>query len=204
MKILLISASPRKAKSQTLRLAEQVLRGASNEKTTSEVVHLCDLSIGFCTHCERCHKKIMECHIKDDVFGLLRKMLEANGIILATPNYINQVTASMKALFDRSSHFIHCMRLSDKYVVGVVSSGSGNDAGVLDYIKHYANICGARYSGGVSSRSPVTEEKMEDARALGEKLALDINEERVFPDQSKTIERAKEHFGKVIEMRKLD
>ena len=202
MNILLISASPRREKSQTLLLAREVLKGASDEKTTSEIVHLCDLKIEFCRHCELCHKKILACPIDDDVSVLLGKMLEADGIILATPNYINQVTASMKALLDRSSHFIHCMRLSDKYVAGVVSSGSGNDAGVLDYIRHYANICGAQYSGGVSSRAAEAEEKMSDARALGEKFALDIREERIHPDQSKTIEQAKYHFAKVMEMRK--
>jgi len=70
------------------------------------------------------------------VASILEKMLDAEGIILASPNYINQVTASMKALFDRSSHFIHCKRLLDKYVAGVVSSGSGQDTASLAIISY--------------------------------------------------------------------
>jgi len=127
MKILLLSSSPHKEKSQTYLLAKEVLRGCGKTGIESEIIHLCDLKIEFCHHCEACHKKILSCPIRDDVRSILKKMLEAEGIILATPNYINQVTASMKAFFDRSSHFIHCKRLLGKYIAGVVSSGSGQD-----------------------------------------------------------------------------
>ena len=101
----------------------------------------------------------MSCPINDDVGMILEKMLKADGIIFASPNYINQITASLKALWDRAGHFIHCRRLLGKYVVGVVSSGSGEDKAVLDYIQYYANICGALYSGGTSSRVPIDKEK---------------------------------------------
>ncbi len=159
MKLLLISSSPHREKSNTLGLAKEVLRGCANECGNPEIIHLSDLNVSFCRHCEECHKNIMHCLIKDDVHMILNKVLEADGIILASPNYINQVTASMKALFDRASHFIHCKRLLGKYVAGVVSSGSGQDKDVLDYIRYYAHTCGAQYSGGVSSRVPISDEK---------------------------------------------
>ena len=90
MKILLISSSPRKEKSQSFLLAREVLRGCLNETQEGEAIH-------------------------------------------------NQITASLKALFDRSSHFIHCKRLLGKYVAGVVASGSGQDKDVLNYIRYYAH-----------------------------------------------------------------
>ncbi|MDP3804197.1 MAG: flavodoxin family protein, partial [Candidatus Omnitrophota bacterium] len=116
--------------------------------------------------------------------------------------YINQVTASMKALFDRSSHFIHCKRLLGKYIAGAVSSGSGQDKDVLGYIKYYAHICGAQYSGGISSHAPVSDERLREAHRLGERLASDIKEKRRFPGQIKVIEKGKETFRKIMEMRK--
>lgn len=205
MKILLISSSPRRERSLTLLLAKEVLRGcAHNRDIDSEIVYLCDLKIDFCRHCENCHRNILTCLVKDDVHMVLVKMLEADGIILSSPNYINQVTASMKALFDRSNHFIHCKRISGKYVAGVVSSGSGQDKEILDYIKYYANVCGAQYSGGVSSRAPISKERMEEAFALGNKLALDIQEKRIFPDQIEIMEKFKEHFKKIMQTRKHD
>ena len=202
MKILLISASPRKEESQTFLLANEVLKGCSEKARQTEIIHLRDYRIEFCRHCEECHREVMNCSIKDDVDMILKKILEADGIILASPNYINQVTASMKALFDRSSHFIHCRRLLGKYVAGAVSSGSGQDKDVLDYIRYYALICAAQYSGGVSCRAPVSDEKIEEARQLGKKLSSDIKEKKQYRNQLKIIEGNKEHFGKIIKMRK--
>jgi len=205
MKILLISSSPRKERSQTFLLAKEVLRAATSSKDVeSETIHLCDLKIEFCRHLEACHKKILSCPIKDDVHMILHKMLEADGIILASPNYINQITASMKALFDRASHLIHCKRLLGKYIIAVVSSGSGQDKDVLDYIRHYAHTCGAQYAGGVSSAVPVSKEKLEEAFKLGNKLISDIKEKRIFPQQLKIIEDDKGHFKKIMQIRKED
>ena len=202
MKILLISSSPHRAESKTFLLAQEVVRGCGQKEAGTETIYLGNLKIGFCRHCEACHKKVLACPIKDDVPMILAKMLEADGIILASPNYINQVTASMKALFDRSSHFIHCLRLMGKYVVGAVSSGSGRDKEVLDYLQHYANVCGARYSGGVSSPASAVEEALPEANALGKRLTADITGKRIFPDQEKIIGENKERFRRLIEMRK--
>ena len=183
MKILLISSSPHKEKSKTFFLAKEVLKGLSQEVTDIESIHLSDFSVLFCKHCEECHKDILQCPLSDDVHVILTKMLEADGIILASPNYINQVTASMKALFDRSSHFIHCKRLLGKYIAGVVSSGSGQAQEVLDYIKYYGHTCGAQYSGGVASAAQPIGEKTEEAIKLGRKLATDIQEKKDYPEQ---------------------
>ena len=202
IKVLLISSSPHTEKSRTFSLAKDVLIGLSQEGADIETVHLDDFKVFFCKHCEECHKDILHCPLPDDVHVILKKMLEADGIIFASPNYINQVTASMKALFDRLSHFIHCKRLLGKYVLGVVSSGSGQDKDVLDYIRYYAHICGAQYSGGVSSTVPIGNEKKQEALKLGESLNKDIKDKRLFPEQMKIIEAGKEHFKKIIEMRK--
>lgn len=205
MRILVLSSSPRKEKSQTFLLAKEVLKGcSSSDDIKSEVFHLSDLKIEFCRHCEICHKKILSCSIEDDVQMIMKKMLEADGIILSSPNYIGHITASMKALFDRSTHFIHCMRLLNKYVVGVVSSGSGQGQEVLDYIKYYAHICGAQYSGGVLSGTPVNEVKMDEAFKSGEKLIVDIKEKKIFPEQIAVAEEFKRYFKSIMLLRKDD
>ncbi|HBL18780.1 MAG: hypothetical protein A2X36_17495 [Elusimicrobia bacterium GWA2_69_24] len=202
MKVLLISASPRRAKSQTLALAQQVVQGLG-PSARAEIVHLRDLKIDCCTHCEACHVASMRCPIKDDVTPLLEKMLAADGIILATPNYINQVTGSLKVLLDRSSHFIHCKRLLGKYLCGVVSSGSGTQDGlVLDYIRYYGRVCGAQYSGGVSACAYRLEAAFPEALNLGRKFARDIGTRRRYPAQLRLIEKGKAHFRTIMEMRK--
>jgi multimeric flavodoxin WrbA len=202
MKILLISSSPHKEKSSTFQLAKDVLKGLAQEGVNTEIIHLEDLHMFFCKHCEACHKEILNCILEDDVPQVLDKMLNADGIILASPNYINQVTASMKALFERSAHFIHCKRLLGKYIAGVVTSGSGFDKPVLDYIKFYANTCGAQYSGGVSSTRTSIQEKAQEGFKLGARIALDIREKREYPEQLELIEKGKRHFAEIIKARK--
>jgi len=204
MKVLLISSSPHKEKSRTFLLAKEVLKGLEQEGVDSETIHLDNFKIFFCKHCDQCHKIILHCSVPDDVRIILKKMLEADGIILASPNYINQVTASMKALFERSAHFIHCKRLLGKYVIGVVSSGSGQNKEVLDYIKFYANTCGAQYSGGVSCGIQVSKEQTEEACALGRKLSADIKEKKAYPEQIEFIEQGRKHFREIIRLRKND
>ncbi|MFC1658805.1 flavodoxin family protein [Candidatus Omnitrophota bacterium] len=202
MKALLISSSPHKHKSNTFILAQEVLRGLTQEGIACETIHLSEHHISFCEHCQACHIKILNCSINDAIPLILNKMLEADAIILASPNYISQVTASMKALFDRSGHFIHCIRLLGKYMAAVVTSASGQDQEILDYIQYYANTCGAQYSGGVSSSINSLEEKRQDAYQLGKKLAEDIKTKRAFPQQQKIIQANKENFRKIITLRK--
>jgi len=204
MKILLISVSPHKEKSSTFLLAQEVLSGAKEEGATCEVLHLDNYKVFFCKHCEACHRKILKCSLKDDVTMILEKMLNADGIILASPNYINQVTALMKALFDRSAHFIHCKRLLDKYVAGVVTSGSGQNKEVLDYIVYYGHTCGAQYSGGVSSLQQFGEDKKVEAFKLGKQLVADIKAKKQYPEQMQIIEQAKQYFARIIKVRKDD
>jgi len=204
MKVLLISASPHKEKSSTYLLAKEASRGLEEEGITCEVLHLDDFEIFFCKHCEACHKRVLRCSIKDGVQLLLEKMLSADGILFASPNYINQVTGSMKTLFDRSAHFIHCKRLLGKYVAGVVTSGSGQNKEVLDYIKFYAHTCGAQYSGGISAFQQFGQDKIEEAYALGKKFAADIKEKKAYPQQMEIIEQGKLHFARIIRLRKDD
>jgi len=204
MKVLLISASPHREKSSSFLLAKEVLRGLEKEGVSSEDLHLADFDMFFCKHCEICHKKILHCSIQDEVYQILRKMLEADGIILASPNYINQVTASMKTLFDRSTHFIHCKRLLGKYMAGVVSSGSGQNKEVLNYISYYSNICGAQYSCGVSAIQQYGQEKKDEAAQFGRKMAADMKEKKIYPEQIKIIEQGKDYFSWIIKLRKDD
>jgi multimeric flavodoxin WrbA len=202
MKIVLISASPRGENSQTLLLAREVLEGCSAASPETEIIDLGQCDLEFCLHREECHRQLMACPANDDGGMILQKMLDADGIVMASPNYINHVTGAMKTLMDRSNHFIHCKRLLGKYVTGVVSSGSGNDRNVLDYIRYYAHTCGAQYSGGVSSAVPIREGKKEEARNLGRKFVADIEDKKQYGDQLEIIEEGRRHFAKVIERRR--
>jgi multimeric flavodoxin WrbA len=204
MKIILINASPRRKASRTLVLAQHVLFGCERAGAKTEVVHLSEYKICFCRHCERCHKAILQCPIKDHAMMLARKMLDADGIIFAAPNYINQVPGVLKTLFDRHSHFIHCKRLLGKYIVAIVTSGSGYDLPVVRYLKYYSLVCGAQFSGAVTSRADAVKDKINDAVSLGRKLVSDIAKKYSYRGQKTRIEKGLRYFSALIKLRRRD
>jgi len=73
---------------------------------------------------------------------------------------------------------------------------------VLDYLKHFSIICGARFVGGVSTNVPVPEEIKRKAGNLGETLFKAIKTKRTFPDQMKEIQSHRSFFKRVIEAHK--
>ncbi len=56
--------------------------------------------IGYCTHCDYClkHKK---CAVRDDLDELYPLLVDAKGLIFATPVYNSGVSAQIKAIMDR-------------------------------------------------------------------------------------------------------
>lgn len=201
MKILGILASPRKEKSQTLVLLKEALFTIEELGAKTELIQLPELKIEFCLACDHCHKKV-GCVIDDDVFWLLDKILNSDGFILATPVYIRQVTASLKAVMDRSSHFIHCQRLLGKYACCITTSGGGQGKEVLDYVRDYLITTGTQYSGGISYKVPLSRSAKEKAKALGNDLVKAIEQKRKYPEQIKQIKTFREFFKEVIKARK--
>jgi len=202
MKLLGISASPRKNRSNTLLLLRGVLSGAEKEGAQTEIVLLCDLKIDFCRHCESCHKTLMTCPVKDDAHLLLAKMLESDGIIFGSPVYIDNITGTLKTFLDRSTHFIHCQRLLGKYVGAVATAGGGPQQMVLDYIHHYSSVCGAQYVGGVSGVVPVDEGIKKRASELGRHVVEAVRKKTEFPHEMEEILSRRKYFRRIIEFHK--
>ncbi|MDN5336570.1 MAG: hypothetical protein PWR02_1596 [Synergistales bacterium] len=204
MKLLCISGSPRGKSSNTLRLVEEAIAGATETEPdiSVEQIHLGDLQIKFCTGCGACHRKLLACPVKDDIGEVLEKMLNADTIILASPVYINQVTAQLKVLLDRSSPFVHCQMLRGKYGAAFATSGGGPHEMVPEYLKEYLVSCGAQYVCGVSASMSSIQEASKKAWALSEKLARAVKEQKTYPDQLALMEKRKAFFKPVISSRK--
>ncbi|MBI2440677.1 MAG: NAD(P)H-dependent oxidoreductase [Lentisphaerae bacterium] len=201
MKILAICGSPRGNKSQTKVLAEEVLKAAQAQGAAVDCVDLSAARIEFCQACETCHR-CGDCVHNDDVKTILARMLEADGLILASPVYLSQISAQLKAVLDRSSHFVHCLRLMGKYLAAVTTSGGEDGAEVHAYLRHYANIVGAQYVGSVNAQSPFKPADLAKAAALGQTLMEAIQTKRQYPEQVDDIAAFKQHFRKLITLRK--
>jgi len=98
--ILILSSSPRKGGNSDA-LCGEFAKGALEASATVETIRVADKKIKYCTACYACRDS-GKCVQKDDMSGILDKMVGADAIVLATPVYFYSMCAQMKALIDRT------------------------------------------------------------------------------------------------------
>jgi len=205
MKIMGINGSPKREKSQTRRLVMGVLEGARKAGADVTFIDLCSLDIKYCTACGTCYAK-GECIHDDDFPALLEKMLDADGIVLGSPNYIHQVTAQLKTMLDRMADSVHCQSFSGKYGCAVCTAGGSYADEVADYMNEALLQYGATTIGkvavvvGADPNAIVIGEKA--AKELGRKLADAIKTKWVDPAQEKIHLERKEYFKHLVSFNK--
>lgn len=186
MKILGINGSPRGSRSQTLRLVRAVLDGAESAGAEVELVDVAKLRIEYCIGCTVCYER-GECVRKDDFAELYQKMLESDGFVLGSPNYINSVTAQIKTMLDRMADAIHCQMFIGKYGCAVSTAGGSGAGEVVDYLNGVLQTLGANTVGGVGvvlGGDPETIVPAEGrAYELGKRLVRAIETKETYPDQ---------------------
>lgn len=103
MKILVINASPRGAKSNTMYLTDAFVRGLmSSGDCRVKTFELASLKISQCIGCFSCWKTTPgQCVFSDDAQHVLDYMLAADIVIWSFPLYFFGVPSKMKALLDR-------------------------------------------------------------------------------------------------------
>ena len=99
MKILGICGSPRRS-GNTEVLLKEALKGAGDAGAEVEEVFLRDKTISPCLEIYGCTKQ-GRCVIKDDFHEVATKMIQADGLILASPIFFYTVSAHTKMLIDR-------------------------------------------------------------------------------------------------------
>jgi multimeric flavodoxin WrbA len=103
MKVVAFSGSARKD-GNTAILVNHVFKELEYEGIKTELFQLAGKKIRGCIACFKCmEKKNKRCAVEKDVANdCIAMMLEADGIILASPTYFSDVSSEMKALIDRS------------------------------------------------------------------------------------------------------
>jgi len=189
MKLISIIGSPKGIKGYTGSLVERVIGAAQNAGAETELFSLGDLLVQPCKGCQEiCHTK-GTCHQKDDFEKIKNAMIEADGILFATPNYFFNVSAQMKALLDRCNLLLHCQKLRGKYGAVVVTSGGSDPEVVVNYLStvltHFGFLkVGSLYA--VRAQFEDAEEKvrlLESAAELGKRTATAIKNRVIFPEQ---------------------
>ncbi len=217
MKLAAIIGSPRGMKGNTGTLLNAVLDAARGEarslsSTAPEVAlfSLVETRIGPCTDCAACHKT-GACPIPDDFEKTVKPaMLAADGIVLASPNYIGSVTAQMKCLFDRCCGLLHTQMLEGRYGAAVVTSGGPESAEVEEYTLRFLRTLGCWTVGSVGAEArqlfdPDARARRLDAAAdLGKKLAQAIYKKQAFPEQLGERRPFAERMKALVTARKAD
>ncbi len=205
MKVIGVNASPRGKDSNTLRLVNAVLEGAKDEGADTEFIDLHTLRIEYCTACGTCYAT-GECTLLDDFSDLFDRIMNADGIILGAPNYIDSVPAPMKAFFDRMADAIHCQMLTGKFGCSVCTAGGAGEAEVVGYMNKVLTTLGATVVGGVGvaiGRDPAALGKAEtEAIELGKTLARSIRGELSYPEQDEIHRQKREYFCQLVKYNK--
>jgi multimeric flavodoxin WrbA len=191
MKILAINGSPRTIRSTTRTLANFVLEGAADAGAETEMIDLCDFRVTPCTACEACSFNGI-CVNDDDVPAIVARMKDADGIVFASPVYIDNIPGQMKLFFDRLADAIHYQVLAGKYGCSVATTHTSGGDDVIAYQNRVLNYLGVVAVGGISVATGGNTEAVDaagaSARAIGKKLAGAIRDE--FSDQKQEEEIA--------------
>ena len=207
MNILAINGSPHGEKGTTGMLLAEVVREAQAAGASVTTLNVVDNKVGPCLACDSCHKT-GRCPVEDDFPCFRDALLLADGVILASPNYLVSVTAQLKAVMDRCCGLLHCLALKNKYSVAVVTSGGGGCKEVEDYMLAFLRHMGSWTVGSTGATAAMLQSPPERARALeaagglGKTLVQAIRQRRTYPDQLADQNAFAQRMKQLVEFRK--
>ena len=109
MKVVAFNGRPRK-KGNTYQAIGLVLEGLESQGIKTEIVQVGGMRVNPCRACSLCRKKkdgFCYGHEKDEkdiLNACIKKMYEAQGVIIGSPVYFGSVAAEIKALIDRAGY----------------------------------------------------------------------------------------------------
>ena len=183
MKVIAFNGSPRKDGNTSI-LIQRLFEPLKAEGIETEVFQLGGTNIHGCRACYRCVETHSgRCAFEDDVFNAcLDKMRQADGIILASPTYVSDVTPETKCLIDRACLVSRSGGgfLKRKVGAAVIAVRRGGEIHAFDTINHlflitemivpgscYWNMGFGRDKGEVET----DEEGLKTMKVLGENVA---------------------------------
>lgn len=141
MKILVIMGSPHKG--ETLAGVKKIEEHMQSIGPVEfEYLWLKDIHFKQCTGCHACIRLgESRCPLRDETSEIEARMHAADGLILATPVYSQQVSYLMKIFIDRFAYLWHRPRFFGKFVMAVVAGG-GQFKETLNYIEQCTTAWG--------------------------------------------------------------
>jgi NAD(P)H-dependent FMN reductase len=116
MKIMAFVGSPRKG-SNIDTLIDKVIEGAKSKiEAEVEKIYLYEANIKNCTGCLACtaFRGGQDCPLKDDMAGILQRMIKADMLIFGSPNHVHSMSAALTNLFCRMQPLIKMQAIKDE------------------------------------------------------------------------------------------
>lgn len=193
MNVLGISGTPRKNGNSHI-LLEHSLGPFKESGWDVTVLRLHDLTVQPCNACDHCRSHDGKCIIEDDMGLFYEAFRRCHAIIVSTPVYYRNVSAQLKAVFDRHYAVAAEQPLRGK-PGGAIAVGTGQGGGqamTLAIVHNWFSSCGAlTVPGELNGVSAVAqaegdilqqEKRLEQARILGKnvlQVAARLNSEQV-------------------------
>lgn len=187
MKAIAINGSARK-NGNTALLIKEVFNVLEKQGITCEMIQLAGKTINGCNACDQCIKlKDNTCFQKNDIVNhCIKKMMDADIIILGSPTYFSNITAEMKALIDRAGRVGRANNNAFRHKIGaaIVAVRRAGSIHAFNAINHFflieeMIIPGSTYWNNGIGREigdvKTDKEGLENMKNLGENIAWLVN-----------------------------
>ena len=141
-RVVAVNGSPHEGFGNTSQMLAMLGENLAREGLKLEEISLSQYQIGFCTGCATC-LETGSCWVRDDYNSVVRTVLEADAVILASPVYFFNVTAQMKVFLDRSLGYGHRPRGDWKHGLSLSVSAGYGETWVADYLGRVLRTFGA-------------------------------------------------------------
>lgn len=222
MKVFAVNGSFRK-EGNTDIIIDKILEGAKAAGAETEKVYVDELGILSCQGCLECRKEGV-CSLEDGLMDVVRKLDDADAIVVGTPVYGNYMTGQLKILLDRLMGVISRItyvpgggiksitRLTPKKrnIVSVLTAGAPTPECAEDALKLFRRMLGSLNNNGfmeeiiavgINPKGAILyskEEWMEVAKKYGVPDTAAYAEKSMARDQA-VLERAFETGKKLVE-----
>ena len=181
MKIVAVLGSPRPQGNSTT-LAHAFLTAAREKGAETQEFLLNQMNFKCCQACMACKTKSQTCVLEDDLPPVLEAVRDADILVLASPVYFGDLSAQMKAFFDRTYSCINpdfsCRLPAGKKAVIILAQANPDPKEFEDifpryerWLKHY-RFDGIRLlrATGVAGPGEVSQQLKDQAAALAREL----------------------------------
>jgi multimeric flavodoxin WrbA len=163
-KIIAINSSNRKG--NTYGILESLQNILNRKGIEVEIINLGSYNITSCLGCELCLRKD-KCPIEDDVYYIMDKLIESDGVIISSPVYMGNVTGILKTFLDRTCKWFHRPELIGKPALIVSTTASSGLRKTLNYLEEISIHWGLHPVGKIgrtvkSINKDISEKEYED------------------------------------------